>query len=77
MAKQHKRCKCGELATRGTYHTREIPRAPGAWREFEHVGEELLGCKKHPPEPYTTYLDGRVIRTAHAKAERVTEGLVQ
>jgi hypothetical protein len=65
--------KCPELATRGTHHTVEIPAAPGEWREFRDAGPILLGCSVHPPEPYTTYLDGRVIRLSRAVPERVPE----
>jgi hypothetical protein len=62
-----------ELATKGTYHMIEIPRPPGEWREFRDAGELIAGCAKHPPESFSTYIDGRVIRTANAIPERVPE----
>lgn len=65
--------KCGELAVLGTHHVREIPRPPGEWREFVDAGPELLGCKAHLPVSFSTYLDGRVIRTDRALPEKVPE----
>ncbi len=73
-----KKCRvCGELATRGSFNTREIPRPPGEWREFVNAGEEVLGCGTHPPIVFTTYLDGRVIRTDRAVSEKVPGGATQ
>lgn len=51
----------------------EIPRPPGEWREFRDAGALLAGCDLHLPESFSTYIDGRVIRTAHAVPEKVPE----
>jgi hypothetical protein len=62
-----------ELATRSTFNMVEIPRPPGEWREFRDAGPKIVGCDKHRPESFCTYIDGRVIRTSQSVPEKVPE----
>lgn len=62
---------CRQLATRGVFDYEEIQGIPGLHRQFQQRGAEKLGCRLHPPDSRTYYLDGRIIKTSETKSELV------
>jgi len=61
---------CGALATHSVFDSVETPAAPGEWREFRQTAKRS-GCDDHPAVGMCSYLDGRVLRIAECKPERV------
>jgi hypothetical protein len=62
---------CGALATHGCLDCREINHVPSDGYRYFEATKLKRGCASHPVIAYTTYSDGRLLRTDECVPERI------